>query len=385
VRRESRVAAESEHRARQLSGLATELLNAADEAEAVAAGKRALGSAFERIVLVTLDAAGELQPRDGLSEPVLQSLRCAVDEAAMIGPGTGRWPGIDAWVVPLGPQGQVIGAARIEPARAGDEVGREHAIALASVLAQGLWRLRAAEAELQAQAGLQRQRLQSTFLAAVSHDLRTPLAAIVAAATSLQDQRDRLPLAQQEQMLASIERQARYLAGLTENTLQLVRLASGPLATRLEWQSLEEIVGSVVGRLRGQPGGERIEARVEDKLPLVRGDATLLAQLLSNLLDNACKYGDGPVELVACRAGDVVAVSVNDRGPGVAPEAEAFLFEPFFRGEARAAGHGAGFGLALCKAIAEAHGATLSYRRRHRGGSRFTLALPVEPQPVAGA
>jgi two-component system, OmpR family, sensor histidine kinase KdpD len=117
----------------------------------------------------------------------------------------------------------------------------------------------------------------------------------------------------------------------------------------------------------------------------VRGDATLLAQLVTNLLDNACKYGEGPIELVACRCGERIAVSVGDRGPGVAAETEARLFEPFFRGEARAVGHGAGFGLALCKAIAEAHGGTLGYARRHRGGSRFTLALPVEEQPQAAA
>ena len=147
----------------------------------MAAGERALRSAFERVVLVTRDAGGALRPVDGLAQPVLQSLRCAIDEAAVIGPGTGRWPGIDAWVVPLGARDHVIGAVRIEPALAADEAGREHATALASVLAQGLWRLRAAEAQLQAQAGLQRQELQSTFLAAVSHDLRTPLAAIVAA------------------------------------------------------------------------------------------------------------------------------------------------------------------------------------------------------------
>ena len=119
-------------------------------------------------------------------------------------PGTGRWPGIDAWVVPLGSRGQVIGAVRIEPAPAADELGREHAAALASVLAQGLWRLRSAQASLLAQAGLQRQKLQSTFLAAVSHDLRTPLAAIVAAAWALQAQRERLPAAEQERMLESI-------------------------------------------------------------------------------------------------------------------------------------------------------------------------------------
>ena len=385
VRSESQSAAASERRARQLSALAGELLDASDEAQAVTAGERALRSAFERVVLVTLDEQGALNLAEGLAPPVLQSLRCAIDEAAVIGPGTGRWPGMSAWVVPLGSRGHVIGAVRIEPAPADDELGRDHAAALASVLAQGLWRLRSARASLQAEAGLQRQRLQSTFLAAVSHDLRTPLAAIVAAASALQAQRERLPAAEQERMLESIANQARYLCGITENTLQLVRLASGPLAPRLEWQSLEEIVGSVLGRLRHETCGARIEARVEAALPLVRGDATLLAQLLTNLLDNACKYCTGPVLLRACRTPDAVVVSVADRGAGVAPEDEARLFEPFFRGEAKAAGEGAGLGLALCRAIATAHGGTLAFARRRHGGSRFILTLPIEPQPEAGA
>jgi two-component system sensor histidine kinase KdpD len=164
-----------------------------------------------------------------------------------------------------------------------------------------------------------------------------------------------------------------------------VRLAATPLAPAREWQSLEEIVGSVVGRLRGEACGARIDVRVEAALPLVRGDATLLAQLLSNLLDNACKYSRGPVGIAAGRERDVVSLSVEDRGEAIAPETEARLFEPFFRGEAKGEAHGAGLGLALCKAIAEAHGGSLAYARRRGGGSRFTLALPLEAQPQAAA
>ena len=383
VRVESRLAAESERRAQQLSALATELLNATDEAAAAAVGERALRGAFDRVVLVTLDAQGGLHPLTGLPQPIVQSLRCAVDEGGVIGPGTGRWPAIDAWVLPLGSRGRVIGAVRIEPASAADEVGREYATALASVLAQGLWRLRAGESELQAQARLQRQQLQGTFLAAVSHDLRTPLAAIVAGVSSLQHQRERLAPAEQERMLASIADQATYLSELTENTLQLVRLAAGGEALRLEWQAVEEIVGSVVARLRARPGGDRIGVRIAADLPLVRGDATLLGQLVGNLLDNALKYSDGPVQLVALRAGKRLLVSVKDRGGGVGEADRARVFEPFYRGGRIGATRGAGLGLALCKAIADVHGASLVVSARPRGGTRFTLALPVEAQPEA--
>ena len=382
VRTESRLAARSESRAHQLSALATELLDAADEDTARRAGERAFRAAFDHVVLVVRGADGTLAPVDGLPAAVLQSLNCAIDEAATIGPGTGRFPGIEAWVVPLGMRGRVIGAVRIEPAPAADETGREHAVALASVLAQGLWRLRVAAAQLEAHDALKRQQLQSTFLAAVSHDLRTPLATIVGAASALQAQGERLAAGERERMLASIVDQARHLGDITENALELVRLSAGPQALRREWQSIEEIVGSVLGRLRGQASGARIEAAVEPALPLVRGDAILLAQLLANLLDNACTYADGPIRLEANRRDGAIAISVSDRGAGLSPADEARLFEPFVRGDARRLGQGTGLGLALCKAIAEAHGGRLAFARRRHGGSRFTLTLPIEAQPA---
>ena len=176
----------------------------------MAAGERALRSAFERVVLVTRDARGALRPVDGLAQPVLESL-------ALRHRGGG---GDRARHRPLAGDRCLGRAARCarpcdrrrahRAGAAADEVGREHATALASVLAQGLWRLRAAEAELRAQAGLQRQELQSTFLAAVSHDLRTPLAAIVAAASSLQDQRERLTVRRAGTHAGKHRRQARF-------------------------------------------------------------------------------------------------------------------------------------------------------------------------------
>jgi two-component system sensor histidine kinase KdpD len=143
---------------------------------------------------------------------------------------------------------------------------------------------------------------------------------------------------------------------------------------------MEEIVGSVLGRLHARDSGARILALVEPGLPLVRGDATLLAQLLTNLLDNARRYGADPLELAVRAAPQGLLVSVKDRGPGIAAEDEARLFEPFFRGRHETGERGAGLGLALCKAIAEAHGGQLEMRRRPRGGCCFTLTLAVDAQ-----
>jgi two-component system sensor histidine kinase KdpD len=383
LKRQTAAAQASEARARQLRELASELVAAEHERDALRIGRDALAQAFAGPVFVAGAHDGELEATEQLPEDVQRGLRCCVAEAAVLGPGTGRWPGLDAWYLPLGARGHVVGAARVEPALAGDDVGREHAQAIAALLAQGIARLRLAEANLAARAALERQHVQSTFLASVSHDLRTPLTAIVAAASSLQEQRARLGADEQDRMLAAIVSEASYLSAVTENTLQLVRLAAGGLDLRREWQSLEEIAGSVVARLRARPGGERIGVRIEPGLPFVRGDATLLAQLVANLLDNGLKYSDGPVELTACRAAAQLIVSVKDRGSGLAADVAARVFEPFYRGEHATAPRGAGLGLALCKAIADAHGAALAVSGRRHGGCRFTLTLAIEAQPAS--
>jgi len=382
LKRESAAARESESRAGQLRTLAIELAAAGSEDEAVDIGRRALLQRFAGPVLLVTSIDGAISSGVDAGEDVMRALRCCIDEAALLGPGTGRWPGLDAWYVPLGTRDRVVGAARIEPALASDTIGREHAQAVAALVAQGVWRLRLLEASLAARAEVERQHVQATFLASVSHDLRTPLAAIVAAASSLEAQRTRLGDEEQGRMLAGIVAEARYLTAVTENTLQLVRLSAGGGALRTEWQSIEEIVGSVVGRLRARPSGGRIRARLGRALPLVRGDATLLAQLATNLIDNALKYSEGAVNLTVVQRGDRLLLSVKDRGSGLAPGDESRVFEPFHRGRDASDARGAGLGLALCRAIAAAHGGSLGVSRRARGGCRFTLALPVAEQPA---
>ncbi|HTJ06981.1 MAG TPA: ATP-binding protein [Caldimonas sp.] len=384
LKRETAAARASDTRSRQLRELAAALLAAEGEHDVLRIGSGALAHAFAGPVHLVAAREGVVGDHTGIADDVARGLQCCVGEAAVLGPGTGRWPGLDAWYVPLGPRGNVVGAACVKPAVAADAVGREQAEAIAALVAQAIARLRLAAANLETRAALQRQHLQSTFLASVSHDLRTPLTAIVAAASSLQQQRSRLSAAEQERLLAAIVAEASHLSAVTENTLQLVRLAAGGEAMRLEWQSVEEIVGSVVARLRARPDGERIGVRIAPGLPLVRGDATLLGQLVANLLDNALKYSDGPVRLVACRLGKRLLVSVKDRGSGVREGEAERVFEPFYRGGGRtAATRGAGLGLALCKAIADVHGGSLAVGARPRGGSRFTLALPIEAQPEA--
>jgi two-component system sensor histidine kinase KdpD len=382
IRRESQAARQSEQRARQLQALSTELVSATSATEVQEEGQKALDAAYAGpCTLVLADEAQTLPDDSSVPDAVLDGLRCCAREAAVLGPGTGRWPGLNAWYLPLGDSGHIVGAACVRPARSDDTDGREHAQALCTLLAQALVRLRLAASVQAAQGEAQRHQLQSTFLAAVSHDLRTPLAAIVGAASSLQTQRERLSLAEQDRLLGSIVNEAAYLSEVTENTLQFVRLSSSAQALRRDWESVEEIVGTVLARVRQRDPARRIKSSVAPGLPLLKADPVLLAQMLGNLLDNALKYSDGPINLTVYADKAALLIAVKDRGPGVADADQEAIFQPYARGEQ--SGHrGAGLGLAVCRAVAQAHGGQLTLRRRAGGGSCFRASFPIEAQPL---
>lgn len=383
LRRETEIARLNEQRARQLQGLAADLSGVTTAQEVLTLGQTALDAAFAGpCTLALADEKGELTPTDGLDVLVRDGMRCCMTEGAALGPGTGRWPGLEAWYLPLGNKGRVVGAACVRPALALDSVGRDYAQALCALLAQALWRLRLTASMLAAQSEAQHQQLQSTFLAAISHDLRTPLAAIVGAASSLQTQRDKLKPSEQQRLLGSIVSEAAYLSDVTENTLQLVRLASPAQELRRDWESMEEIVGTVLARVRERDPARRIKSSVPKDLPLVKADPVLLAQLIANLLDNALKYSEDTIDLKVACDGNQLVVAVKDRGGGIPEQEQARLFEPYARGD-RSAQRGVGLGLAVCRAIAQAHGGQLTYSPRAGGGSSFSLRLPIEAQQAA--
>ncbi len=391
LRRETEAAHLNERRARQLQDLAIALANAHTAQEVLALAQRALDAEFTGPCLVALNTSDdELDLNADLPTAVKDGLRCCMKEARVLGPGTERWPGLDAWYLPLGEQGQICGAVYIPSVAADDENGREHARALCTILAQALWRLRLTSSMLAAQGEAQRQQLQAIFLAAISHDLRTPLAVVVGAASSLQTQRAKLDLTEQDRLLASIVSEANYLTTVTENTLQLVRLSNSSQLIQHDWESIEEIVGAVLARVRQRDPGRRIISRVPSDLPLVKVDPVLIAQLLANLLDNALKYSDDKIDLtvdsVTNGSERQLQVSIKDRGPGI-PEAEQLsIFSAYSRLDHndQSSQRGAGLGLAVCRAIALAHGGSLVLRQRAGGGSSFTLSLPVDPkQPQA--
>jgi len=308
------------------------------------------------------------------------------------GPGTGHEPDLPALYLPLrGTGDEAFGAAMIPVApnefRADDVLVQ--AQALCDQMGQLLHRARTQRQAESAQAHAQGQAVRNALLAAISHDYRTPLAAIMGAASSLRDQGGKLAPAQRERLANSIVAETRQLSRLTDNTLQLVRLDAPGVKLRLDWESPDELAGAAIDHARRHDPERRLKVWAEPGLPLVRCDAVLFSQMLENLIDNALKYSDppAPVELNVRRQGAHIVFAVRDSGPGVQPEWREKIFDVFQRGDWRsgstnsAAQRGAGVGLAVCRSIALAHGGELKLRPRSHGGSSFECWLREEDAP----
>jgi len=321
----------------------------------------------------------------------LAGLWLCLRQGQAMGPGTAHHASLAQWYLPLRGRQATLGAALLRLPAAGhaDDARRAHAQALCDQMGLALQRLFSARAEQQALAQAQLQAVRNALLAAISHDYRTPLATILGAASSLQDQAERLDPQQRRRLAERIVQETRHLSQLTDNTLQLARLDAPGVTLRLDWESAEELVGTVLRRARQRAPGRPLRARLEPGLPLLRCDAMLLTQLLDNLVDNALNHTppDTPVEILVRREADAVVLAVRDRGPGVAPAWRERIFEVFERGDAEMATdggprRGAGVGLAVCRAIARAHGGELRLRARGHGGASFECRLPLADPPA---
>ena len=171
---------------------------------------------------------------------------------------------------------------------------------------------------------------------------------------------------------------------LVNNLLDMARLESGAATLARQWSSLEELVGSVLNRLKATLAGHPVQVKLQPDLPLVSVDPVLIEQVLANLLENAAKYtpADTPIDIDAHARPDGIVVEVADRGPGFPPGDESRLFDKFYRVKTEAAQSGVGLGLPICKAIIVAHGGTITASNRTGGGALFRFVLPAGTPPA---
>jgi two-component system sensor histidine kinase KdpD len=346
------------------------------------------------VAVLLPDADGRLEASPDASGLVVEAGDIALsgeafEHRAPVGLGTERTRSARAVYLPLLGHRGPLGVVAIRP-------GRRDALAMPEALRQletfvnqtalALERARLADEAQDARVRAETERLRSALLTSISHDLRTPLAAITGAATAILHSGARLDQPTEQELLESIRDEAERLNRLVQNLLQMTRLESGALELRRDWHPLEEVVGAALARLAKGLGSRRVTVDIPPDLPLVAMDDVLIEQVLVNLLDNAAKHtpADSAIRIMATATDRKATVEVADRGPGLPPGEEERVFEKFYRA-APSARRGAGLGLAICRGIVEAHGGGIWAQNLPEGGVAFLFTLPLtDPPPVAG-
>jgi two-component system sensor histidine kinase KdpD len=300
----------------------------------------------------------------------------------MAGAGTNTLPSAVALFVPLTASQATQGAIAIrvpDAERLLDPDTRQLLEACANQLALALERdqlaIDAANAQIQAEA----EQVRSSLLSSVSHDLKTPLAAIAGASSSLLESAS-LDEHTRHQLLQTVADEAARLNRLLENILQMSKLDAGVATPTRQWHVLEEIVGSALNRTQRDLVHHDVVAKLSADLPLVFVDGLLMEQVLVNLLENAARYTPAGtrVTIHADMDGKHVRISVSDNGPGLPAGTEEVIFDKFYRATPTVdGGRGSGLGLAIARAIVKAHGGSISASNRPHGGAEFVLRLPL--------
>ena len=276
---------------------------------------------------------------------------------------------------------------------------RRQVEAYATLIAIALERLHYVEVAQQAVVSMESEKLRNSLLAAVSHDLRTPLTSLVGMTDTLMRQQLALPDGVQDTVRAMRD-QAQRMHALVVNLLDMARLQSRDAPLRMEWQSVEELVGAALAAMREPLAGHKIDIAPLSALPLVECDGVLIERVLCNLLENAAKYTpagstlrihafvhetdphDAGMHEAEMRKAEM-RVAIADNGPGVAPGAERRIFEKFTRGERESATPGVGLGLAVCEAIVAAHHGRIwvEHAPGQASGAQFVFSLPLGAPP----
>jgi two-component system, OmpR family, sensor histidine kinase KdpD len=349
-----------------------------------------------RCVVMMLPEDGELHlsaawpPIDQLNPGETSAARWAFEKGEAAGWRTGTLPNVRFQFRPLVTTRGVGGVCGIEPAEPEAAIAPERERALNLILEQtaiAIDRAQLVKDSVKTAALEENEKLRNTLLSSLSHDLRTPLASITGAVTTLRQFGETMAQAQRADLLASIEEEAARLMRFVANLLDMSRIEAGALAPRRDYVDVAEVVRAAAERARKVFPGAEITTSLARDLPYIKGDANLLEQVLFNLFDNAQKYGGGAGALVhARRLGDDIQISVTDEGPGVKPADLERIFEKFYQG-GRSDGRkaGTGLGLSIARGLIEAMGGAIHAESpaARRRGTRIVIQLPGVAAPAA--
>ncbi|MBR7954915.1 DUF4118 domain-containing protein [Burkholderia cenocepacia] len=417
--RQASVAQRRERRTGAIYAMARELGAALTTEQIVEIGSRHVGEVFRaRVAFLLPDSADQV--RQKIEEPdAAVTLTGAeldsdvgqwvYDQQKPAGRGTDTLPATAALYLPLKAPMRtrgVLAVASREPRELEVPEQQRMLDAFAAQIALALERVHYVEIARDALVNMESERLRNSLLSAISHDLRTPLTTIVGfssmlangrAAAQAGDAAAAARLAQREgELVDAIHDEALRMTGIVTNLLDMARLQAGSLQLKRQWSLLEETVGAALAACRRVLARHPARVALPADLPLLQMDAVLMERLFTNLFENAAKYTppDTSLDIGAERVTEdgqpFVRVHVDDHGPGLPAGMETRIFDKFTRGEKESATPGIGLGLAICRAIVEAHGGKIGALNRtapdgHVTGARFWFTLPVDTPPAAPA
>ena len=395
LRFQARVASHREERAGSLYEIARDLSGAVQVEQVVKISDESIQRTFRASAALLLpDAAGRLiatLPDDdatgagaGLTVEI-GTAQWAFDRGLPAGSGTDTLPGSDVLYIPLRAPTKARGVLAVKAhnrrmLRIPEQ--RQLLDTFAALIAIALERVHYVGLAQDALLKMESERLRNSLLAALSHDLRTPLTVLVGLAESLALTAPKLSSAQLE-VAQSIQDEARRMSTLVSNLLDMARIESGEVTLNLQWQPLEEVVGTALEAARGMLQQHGVVVQLPRDLPLIKIDAVLIERVLVNLFENVSKYTPpGSTVTISARViEDKLSVSIADDGPGLPVGREEAVFQKFTRGERESATPGVGLGLAIVRALIEAHQGKITAAQRPGGGAVFTFTLPLGVPP----
>jgi two-component system sensor histidine kinase KdpD len=388
VRAQTRVAGARERRTSLLYAMSRELAatRAFDNLTRVAV-KHVAETFSGRAAVLFPDSRGRLQgPRTTdpgtLEGPDLSVAQWVFDHGRPAGLGTDTLPAATAQYLPLNATQKTLGVLAVQPTQRRRLLLPEQRHLLETFAGQIALAIERAERSDEAEAArvaVETESLRNSLLASISHDLRTPLATIMAASHALNDPKMQPDAETRARLARTVESTAQEISELVSNVLDLMSFQFGEVHLNRDAHSVDVLVESALARLEGRLAQHPVEIALPADLPLVDVDAPLVTRALVNILENAAKHTP-PGTRITISAGletDAVRLVIDDNGPGLPPGPPEQLFAKFERGRSEADVGGAGLGLAICKAIIEAHGGRVTAAQRPGGGARFTLTLPV--------
>ncbi|MCG3203608.1 MAG: Sensor protein KdpD [Elusimicrobia bacterium] len=385
LRSEAESAREGHRRTAMMHAFTQQLSSARSLEDVLGMAVRQISEVFNSDVVIFLPnstARLETYANSGKNIPTEKEVgiaQWAYDQKQPAGLSTQSVPSDSSLYVPLlGTEG-AVGVMSIRPRVKDQMMVTEQRLlldSLAQQIALALEVERLQENAKKTEVEVETERLRSSLLSSVSHDLRTPLTAIVGLASTLLENEEMRKSPKGLGLLQTIQTEGQRLSRLVQNLLEATRLESGAVQIKKERYPLEEIVGSALGRLEKSLHGRKVDVKLPRDLPAVPLDGMLIEQVFINLLENAIRHtpARSTIDIGATLQQGMVSVTVADRGPGLNEADVERVFEKFFHDRSSS---GAGLGLAICRAIVLAHGGKIWAENRTGGGALFRFTLPI--------